>query len=726
MSAPGPVDLDDFVAPRDGGVPSSAPPKVRSLGRLPELDGLRAIALTLVVLYHLFGHGRVSGGVDVFLFVSGVVLALSLHRDVQRGSQATVLSRWSRTFARLAPPAALVLVAVIVMSFTILPPWQRDQTLGEVIASALYVENWQLIASQLSYGAAGPGTSPVQHFWSLSIQGQLIIVLPLVVALVFAARRLVRRPAVVLSWLALLATTASFVYATLLQPRDPAVAYFDTVARFWELGAGVLVARVLLTGLTLPRRLSALLGWFGLTAVVASGFIVDGSLVYPGPVALLPVTGAALVVLSIRGEGHGPGVLLRSPAFGAFSRISYALYLWHWPVLILFLTLFPRTGDVVGWRGATAVLLISIVLSIATRALVERPLERRLRRSSVAAKAGTAVGSIALVVALAIGGMVVPAAVAASTASDSGAGTSDCEVDASSAAASCAESEASCLGAAALDPLRPECAGPADAEAPLLPDYASLREDDDNRAECWGTDKAAPNAVCSLGPARGYTRHLLAVGDSHNNVYVGVYEKIALDNGWRIDVAGRPGCHWTVATREQRNTELTEGCAAWNDFIDEYVATTDLDGVITTNSSRAEYVVPDGQPLAEVRTAGFVEAWSSRSDPAVPVFAVRDYPVFPPSSLACVLDRARVADGECAIPRDEALLEDGLAEAVSRDPNAHLIDLSDYICAADRCDLVVGGVIVSRDGSHLTATYARTLKPYFERALLEVLPQPAD
>src|SRR5690606_6066818 len=107
---------------------------------------------------------------DVFLTVSGFLLTLSLARAVTNDEPLGIVPRWGRTFARLAPPAALVLIAVTFASLTVLSPWMRSQTLGEVVATALYVENWQLIRTQLAYGAAGPDTSPLQHFWSLSVQ----------------------------------------------------------------------------------------------------------------------------------------------------------------------------------------------------------------------------------------------------------------------------------------------------------------------------------------------------------------------------------------------------------------------------------------------------------------------------------------------------------------------------------------------------------------------------
>jgi peptidoglycan/LPS O-acetylase OafA/YrhL len=672
----------------------------RPRARIAELDGLRGIALTLVVLFHLFGQGRVSGGVDVFLFVSGVVLTLSLLSAVSKGEQGRVWRRWGRTFGRLAPPAAIVLLAVVGMAFTILAPWTRDQTLVEVASAALYVENWQLISSQLAYGAAGPLTSPVQHFWSLSIQGQLFIAVPLLVALVYAVRRLLARPGVVLWVLAALGTVASFVYATLRHADDPAATYFDTFARAWEFGAGVLVAGLLALGVVrLPW--AALLGWVGLAAILASGFVIDGAQAFPGPWALVPVGGAALVVLSTRSSSRvAVGGMLRSRVFAWLALVSYALYLWHWPVLIAYLALRDRAEGVLGWRGAIVVLGVSVVLAVVTRWVVEKPLAAHLPRLRGIRLAAPAVLSIALVVAVALGSMTASHAMRPVVA------------------------VGGCQGAAANDPERPECADAVDPDAPLVPAFDALLEDDDNRPECW--NRHGPGDVftmCSLGPEKGYTRHLLAVGDSHSNTLLGVYEEIALTHGWRIDVSGRGACHWTDSPRKQPNgAAWARSCEVWNDKIDHYVATTPLDGIIVTNSSRATYVLEPGEDLDEVRSAGFASAWAHRMDPTTPIIAIRDNPIFGTTDdLACVLDADRVKAGECVMPREEALRDDGLESAVALDPYAHLVDLNDYMCDDRVCSLVVGGVITTRDGRHLTATYAHTLTPYLDRKLGDIL-----
>ncbi|MBN9200613.1 MAG: hypothetical protein ABS61_09225 [Microbacterium sp. SCN 70-18] len=207
----------------------SSAPGVSSARRIEGIDGLRGIALTLVVLFHLFGNGCVSGGVDVFLVVSGFLLALSLGRALRSGAPIAVTRRWGRMFARLAPPAAVVLLFVVLISVFVLPPWTREQNLREVAAAALYFEDWELIWSQLAYGAAGPLASPVQHFWSLSIQAQVFLVLP-VLAFVIARCLPSGRSAVRVFWsVVAFLTVASFAYAWTLNSTAPDIAYFGQV-----------------------------------------------------------------------------------------------------------------------------------------------------------------------------------------------------------------------------------------------------------------------------------------------------------------------------------------------------------------------------------------------------------------------------------------------------------------------------------------------------------------
>lgn len=665
--------------------------------RIGEIDGLRGIALTLVVIFHLFGHGRVSGGVDVFLTVSGFLLVLSLGRALQTERPLGIVARWGRTFARLAPPATLVLLAVTALSYTVLSPWTREQNLIEVISTALYVENWQLIFSQLAYGAAGPETSPLQHFWSLSVQAQFFFVFPLVVGILTLVIR-GRRARVVAFWtLLVVATLASFVYAWRANLADPLAAYFDTGARFWELGVGGLLAGLVLAGWSIPAALKVVAGWAGLAMVISSGFIFDGGLSYPGPAALLPVGGAILVVLSTSGGKGSASPLLTSRPLVTLDRLSYGLYLWHWPILIVFLTIKQR--DAIGWRGASVVLAVSVAVTLLTRFLLNAP---TAWATSGGGRRPLGFFLVAVVVAVTPAGVLY----ASSSAASSGVIAVD-----------------ECAGAASLDPTRPECADAGEGEDPV-PALDALRGDDANRAECWSRVDTRDVALCALGEEENYEQRILAVGDSHNNVWVDVYEQIAEARGWRIDVAGRAGCQWVSpdAPVYGQNAEGQAGCAEWRAAISERAASGEYDAILTTASSKSRFTSETpGVSDEEFHTQMILEAWQARPSSDTPILFLRDNPIFPDESLDCIANSSARDAGDCSRPRADALLHTGYDDAVARTENAHTIDLSDLQCGLDRCDMVVGGVVVTRDGAHLTSTYAGTLAPYLDRELARIL-----
>lgn len=659
-------------------------PTQASNARIGEVDGLRGLALTLVVIFHLFGHGRVSGGVDVFLTVSGFLLVLSLGRAISAEKPLGIAARWGRTFSRLAPPATIVLLAVTVASFTVLAPWMREQNLLEVVSTALYFENWQLIATQLAYGAAGPETSPLQHFWSLSVQAQFFIGFPIVVVLltllVPPGRGRVRS-----FWVLIACTTiASFIYGWYANSIDPLAAYFDTFARFWEIGAGGIVAGLLLVNRVIPASLRAVAGWLGLAMVLSSGFVFDGAQAYPGPAALLPVGGAALVLLAANGDKASPSPLLRSPVLTYLDRISYGLYLWHWPILIGYLTVRQHTG--VGWRGACLVLGLAYIMTILTSWGL-RPVNAWAMGKQRKRRALTV-----MVVAILVASVPAGAALVALQQRDVvHVGLDDC------------------AGAAAMDQDRPECDNDYDA-AQIIPALAELRSDGPSEDTCWSTWSDAEFNVCSLGPD-GYSRHLVAVGDSHNNQWVDAYERIAENQGWRIDVASRSACAWTHAERQQESEQLAERCARWQVDAERYLQSQGgLDAVIVAESAGARY------DSAEARIAGHVSAWGVLN--GTKIFAMRDNSMFEPSIMNCVGNAVYIEEGRCVVPREVGLRPNGFSEAVSRVPHARMIDVTDYMCTDRSCPMVIGDVIVSRDGSHLTGTFVETLTPYLEEELV--------
>ena len=200
----------------------------------PEIEGLRAVAVVLVLVYHVW-FGRVSGGVDVFLLLTGFLITGSLLRALERDGRISFSAFWSRLARRLVPAAVVVLAGILAATYLFLPPSRWQQTISEVRAAALYHENWALARAAVDYLAREEALSPVQHFWSLSIQGQFYLLWPLLLALVVAVvarfSRLTVRAAVLAASVAVLAV--SFVYSVWITAADQAWAYFDTGARLW-------------------------------------------------------------------------------------------------------------------------------------------------------------------------------------------------------------------------------------------------------------------------------------------------------------------------------------------------------------------------------------------------------------------------------------------------------------------------------------------------------------
>src|SRR5699024_7051153 len=316
-----------------------------------ELHGLRAVALGLVAVYHIW-LGRVSGGVDVFLFLSAFFLTGTFVRRLESGRPLGIPRYWLHTFKRLLPPAAVTILLVLGGTAALLPSSMWPTIMQEAVASAAYLQNLLLVLLQVDYHARDAGTaSPLQHFWSLSVQGQAFVVWPLLFLLVVGRARRglsVRRPLIAL---VAVSGAASLVWSILSTGTQQQIAYFDTAARMWEFAAGSLLALALpvldeLTGARRPedgapprlRVPRALVGWAGIAALLACGVLVDVSALFPGWIALWPLAAAgAVVVAGHSGLRWGVDALLSTRPAAFIGDISYALYLVHWPVLVLWL-----------------------------------------------------------------------------------------------------------------------------------------------------------------------------------------------------------------------------------------------------------------------------------------------------------------------------------------------------------------------------------------------------
>jgi peptidoglycan/LPS O-acetylase OafA/YrhL len=733
------------------GAPTAPPPvaHVAPPQRIAAVDGLRGLALVLVVAFHLFGQGRVSGGVDVFLLLSGYFATGSLLRRAETGT-LRLAAHYARTLVRLLPAALVVLAAVTVALLTLAPRLRWSAVLREVGASATFWENWELVNASLAYGAAGPDASPLQHFWSLSVQGQFFAVWPLVVlALVACARRLGRdqlSPAALVAAVTGVATAGSFAGALWLVAVDQPLAYFSTLTRFWEIGAGALLALALRSGAhrsgvlqrPIPRdgagrtRLRHVLGWTGLALVVGSGFLVDGARVFPGAWALVPVGGAVLVLVATAGDGtptaQGVERLLDSAPLRFGARISYALYLWHWPVLVFWLltTHTQKVGPVAG----AGILAVSTGLAWLTTRYVAEPLlgnvtERLAARRAAASgpvfgslpgrasgpcpSAARLSGDVTARAATTPSGrrtlaVLAGAAVLVLGGTQAAAGAHDATVQHSVAGLLTASPDHP--GAAALAPGVPVTEAPS--TVPFRPATWVAYDDHPDRPGCAQGGDRSELLECTVVAQREATAVVHLAGASHEQQYEEVFAELARAHGWELRETLKHGCR--LATSGAGGMTYPPDCAAWNERALGALVDARPDAVVVVGTRTYE----DGAP--EQVLPGQVDAWRALDDAGITVVTVRDNPRFEWFVPVC-LDTAAARE-DCARPRAEQLAAASPLTTASGVPgDAVHLDLSDSICGPETCEAVVGNVLVYRDDDHLTNTYVRTLTPEVEEQL---------
>ncbi|MBF4613288.1 acyltransferase family protein [Curtobacterium sp. VKM Ac-1376] len=672
-----------------------------------DIQGLRAFAVLAVVVYHLWPGALHGGfvGVDVFFVISGfLITGLLLGEHVATGSIR--LGRfWSRRAKRLLPAAFLTIVVTGIAVLVAVPSALWGQYGRELIASTVYLQNWELAANAVDYLASADAPSPFQHFWSLSVEEQFYILLPLLLlGLAALGRRRRLSPLVTARLLLGAVVVVSLVWSIVQTATNPGVAYFSTGTRAWEFALGGLAATVHLPEVRteVARRVRLVATGIGVVALALSLVVITPDTAFPGIAALLPVGGATLVVLFGAGTEFEDVGALRPVAF--LGRISYALYLWHWPFIVILPIMLGRP---LGWATSTAVLLVAVGLAAVTTIWFEEPVRFSTWLRDLQPRGVVSLGVICTFTVVTLGAATLTAVYVQ-------------QVDATTVTEQItAEQDESCFGAAARIGSDDPCIDPELADV-RVPAPAAAEDDDDNRAECWN----GAFRTCVLGKATGWSKHLIVVGDSHSNALLGAYEKIADDNGWRIDLAGIGGCYLTTAQQDAVNDESMRGCNAWKHAAIDYVREhRDADALVVTHSATQMPVsLPAGKARDIATRNGLVDAWEQAAGDELPVIAIRDNPLPRPDVIACVSKMSGPTTDACDQPRSEALgTTDSSVEAVAAfraaGGQAAVIDLSDHYCTDTTCPAVIGGVLVYRDTTHITATWAASLEPYLERAL---------
>lgn len=656
-----------------------------------ELHGLRAVALGLVAVYHIW-LGRVSGGVDVFLFLSAFFLTGTFVRRLESGRPLGIPRYWLHVFKRLLPPAAVTILLTLGATALFLPSSLWPTVMQQAAASVTYVQNALLVLLQTDYHARDAGAaSPLQHFWSLSVQGQAFLLWPLLFLLVVPrARRgkAVRRPLIAIM---VAIAGASLTWSIISTGTQQEIAYFDTAARLWEFAAGSLLALGLplldrLSGARRPEEdepprlggLRALTGWVAIAALLACGIVLDVSTLFPGWIAIWPLAAAGLVVAAgYSGRRWGVDRLLSTRPAAFFGDISYALYLVHWPILVVWL---HHSGQQrAGIGDGLLVLGASVALAWVLTRLVDAPVRQSRWLEARPWRAVTAIAvSLALVFGAAGGWWYVL------TAERTGTVATPTQVLPTDEVATEAPPQVRPYG------------WELGSQWPDLPEPCGGQ---------WAPEGRWNNVVCQqLLPAEAdAAQTIVVVGSSHARQFIPALLPTAEERNAQVVNLTMDGCEFLAGA------ERSDYCTGYDQYVLDYLTTHPVDTVLTTVTRTS----PDS--AAESAPEGTISGVQAVLDLGIDVLAVRDTPRWVTDPFTCaerVIDAGGTpaeADASCgADVEDKVAAEHPAADLAARTgPGAEvtMIDLTDQICPDGRCSPVLGETYVYLDDNHLTRMF---------------------
>jgi peptidoglycan/LPS O-acetylase OafA/YrhL len=660
----------------------------------PHLDGLRAVAVYLVVLFHA-GSSQFSGGyigVDVFFVLSGFLVTQLLLRDITARGSIQFGRFYSRRFRRLLPAAFVVLIVTAVVFTAIAAPADVVSAVGSFKSAFLYVTNWYFIHSSTGYFGADISQNPVLHFWSLAVEEQFYLVWPLALGgIFFVTRRMERdRQLRAITTIVGAGAVASVVWALALRGSNPNRAYYGTDARAYELLAGALIALVpafVSTAQRLRRstRVASVASVVAVVVLATSWFHLDA---IERGVAVTLVTFVLIVSLEAAEGGIAQRVLSTGPMV-YLGKISYGTYLWHWIVILVILKKFEiSTSATIGIACLVATALAALSFELLEHPVrLSQPLDRH--RGLVIAT-GLTVSIVSALVFI------------------------------------------------------PRIVDPTHAEAPVLQGatatgFAPVPPDLDWR---HASDGAPPFTEC-LGESadactlvRGTGKRVLLLGDSHAWMLIPAFEAIARKENLTLSVSVRGGCPWqrdlyVFPITAGGKTARTQDCKAQKDDTYSRVIPAlhpDLVVVMVVahdDNRLTPFLGPDGKVMKNGSPEFFrwIQTTTKRSLAALRangrnVLMIEPVPIAPSDPLTC-LSKAKVLE-QCSYVADRkpGLLEHLYRQLADRDDRAWSVDLDRVVCPfLPICDPVVNGQIVKFDKTHLTPKFARSIAPSIDAYL---------
>jgi peptidoglycan/LPS O-acetylase OafA/YrhL len=714
-------------------IKSSAAATARVKSKRADIQGLRAIAVLAVIFDHLV-HWPSGGfvGVDVFFVISGFLITGILLKEHDRTGTISFSGFYRRRVKRIMPAAVVTLAVTAALSFLLFNAGRAQQTLDDSIWGLFFSANWHFASVGTDYFQASGPTSPLQHFWSLAVEEQFYFVWPWLMLLIFwlggrstVWDKLKARKSIGFAMLAIVAL--SFIWAMFQSTAEPTIAYFSTFTRAWELGIGALLAVFATAFRHIPAWLRPVLGWIGVAGIFWSIFSITSAMPFPAPWAAAPVLATALVIAAGTGGEQRFMWPLTNRATGYVGSISYSLYLWHFPVVILLGSLIQEDSPL--FVPVAVVLMAGF--SVASFHLVEEPArksiwldnsraakairrQREYTRIEIRRSTQFIVIGILAVLALGVAGYALfiprtPAATAlpapAVIPTAGAAAPTPLQVRGASVQAA--------LDSTAWPKLTPDLGslekGRSNVSCELGPNDA-LPSDADVLSKCLNGDKNAPKTAVLLGDS--YAAALSP----------GLIDALA-PKGYKVVVLTKNSCPAVKIAVVLQGGAAYPGCTDFQNFTAAQVAKLAPDMLIISGwHGQVIDRLADGS-----RGPAALSEWQAATQASLTDFAKTAKQVFvvagPPTGRnlqECATPLSHPSDCVAPVPGEYKTFSTAEQTAVAavNSKTVRYVPVLDWFCAADRCPGYIGSNPVYVDGGHLTNPAAKLLAPLLQSALL--------
>jgi peptidoglycan/LPS O-acetylase OafA/YrhL len=639
-----------------------------------DIEGLRAVAILLVVAFHagIPGVGGGFVGVDVFFVLSGYLITELLVREVDQTGTLNFGRFYARRVRRLLPASSLMLACTLAFGYAVLSPLEVVRLAKSAMFTACYASNIWFLVRFTDYFGPGVSSNPLLHTWSLAVEEQFYLVWPLVVLFCARERRSRKTLLITLSGIG----AVSFGLSVWLTRAHQPIAFFSAPTRAWEFAVGGLATLVPMSRFSRFVH-QGIVPWLGAAMIIGSGLWLKPAYGFPGFVALIPALGTVLILITGKPRFSSKGLFafLEMPAMQKIGSLSYSWYLWHWPVFVFGRILMPHATA----RVTVPLALGSLGIAWLANSLIENP----IRFSSLLALRPAA--SLAMGALLTIGGV---------------AGGLLCHQLSQRWAAS-----------------------------PSQEIY--VRATSNQFDSCLTGFHHDQPRICSFGTNTSPT--VVLFGDSHAEQWLPALRQVAETNRLRVVTLLKASCPSTMVPIYNPRLEREEPeCNGWRNKALAYIANLKPSVVLISNS--AEYVqrasVTD--PYARLTAAQWERGTRATLEIlnriGSHVVLVRDTPrpdVDEPICLSRSSDHPELfPPSRCEVQEDHALAPSvwSLEKSVAGD-YAHVstLDMTDMFCASDRCPPMLNGIVVYRDTNHVSALFAASMAPALAERLAHIM-----